>query len=218
MQCPSCKVEFHDRPDEWKKAIKPIPDSLFTEMVSITLCPRCHCGIVEHSVYLDDIDDFVDRKIVYPVASQQVIVEPAVPENLKNDYVEAALVLEISAKASAALSRRILQSVLSSHGYKHRDLATRVEAVLSEVDPNKILPHYVKNKIDAIRNFGNFSAHEQRDMVTSEIIDVEPEEAQWCLEIVSDLFEHYYVRPATDAKKLADLNQKLGQAGKPPAK
>ena len=72
--------------------------------------------------------------------------------------------------------------------------------------------------MDAIRNFGNFSAHPITDVTTLQIIDVQPEEAEWCLEIISDLFEHYYVKPAIDSQKLADLNQKLANAGKPPTK
>ena len=218
MQCPVCQVEFHNRPSEWKSAVQSIPDLPLTEIVSITLCPRCHRGIVEHAVFLDDINDYIDRKIIYPVVSQQVGVDPAVSEHLAAEFVEASNVLPISAKASAALSRRILQSILNEQGYKGGDLAKQVDAVLNEADPNRVVPMAIRNKVDAIRNFGNFSAHPITDLTTLQIIDVEPEEAEWCLEIVSALFEHYYVRPAADAKKLADLNQKLQQAGKPAAK
>lgn len=218
MQCPSCQVEFHDRRDEWEQASKPVPDTPVSQIVSITLCPKCKMPIVEHSVYIEDIDDIVGHEIIYPLASKQVKVDSAVPEVLKNDYVEAVLVLDISAKASAALSRRILQSILNEQGYLGRDLAKQVDAVLNESNAAKVLPLYVRDKIDVIRNFGNFSAHPVTDTTTLQIIDVEPEEAEWCLEIVSDLFEHYYVRPAADARKLADLNQKLQQAGKPMVK
>ena len=30
---------------------------------------------------------------------------------------------------------------------------------------------------------------------------VEPGEAEWCLEIVADVLDHYYVKPATSVKK-----------------
>ena len=42
---------------------------------------------------------------------------------MKDDYEEAALVLSISPKASAALSRRCLQTILREHGYGQKDLA-----------------------------------------------------------------------------------------------
>ncbi len=160
----------------------------------------------------------MNRKTIYPILPEIIQIDPAVPETQRNDFLEAAYVLQISPKASAALSRRILQAILREQGYADRDLAKQVDAVLMETDSNKLVPLYIRNNIDAIRNFGNFSAHQLKDNITSEIVDVEPEEADWCLKIVLDLFEHYYVRPTADAKKLAGLNEKLQQAGKPPAK
>ena len=72
--------------------------------------------------------------------------------------------------------------------------------------------------MDAIRIFGNFSAHPLSDVTSLQITDVEPEEAEWCLELVERLFDHYYIRPAMDERRLAELNEKLTQAGKPLAK
>jgi hypothetical protein len=116
------------------------------------------------------------------------------------------------------LSRRVLQVILREQGYDERDLAQQITSVLGEKRSNKVLPTSLRNHIDAIRNFGNFSAHPVTDVTTLQVIDVEPEEARWCLEIVERLFDHYYVRPATDTKLLAELNEKLIQAGKPAGK
>jgi hypothetical protein len=69
--------------------------------------------------------------------------------------------------------------------------------------------------VDAIRNFGNFSAHPIRDNRTDAVIEVEPGEADWCLEILQDLLDHYYVRPDQEQAKAAALNEKLKAAGKP---
>ena len=157
-------------------------------------------------------------RLVWPPVAQRTPLGIGVPESLKADYREACEVLSISPKASAALSRRVLQALLREQGYTGRDLARQIDAVLNENDPAKILPTSIKANIDAIRNFGNFSAHPITDVTSLQIIDVDPQEAEWCLEIVERLFDHYYVRPALDAKKLDDLNAKLGQANKPPAK
>ena len=51
-----------------------------------------------------------------------------------------------------------------------------------------------------------------------QIIDVEPDEAEWCLEIIEELFEHFYVEPAAAMAKKAALDAKLAAAGKPPSK
>jgi hypothetical protein len=72
--------------------------------------------------------------------------------------------------------------------------------------------------VDGIRNFGNFSAHPVTDATTLQIIDVEPHEAEWCLEIVEECFQHFYVRPALAKARKDALNAKLLAAKKPPAK
>ena len=145
-------------------------------------------------------------------------VPPEVPKSIAADYVEACQVLPLSAKASAALSRRCLQAMLQAHGCKDKDLAKEVQQILDEKDPAKILPRPIHQTVDAIRNFGNFSAHPINDITSLQVIAVEPQEAEWCLEIVEALFEHFYVGPKrADAKKKA-LDAKLKAAGKPLSK
>jgi hypothetical protein len=104
--------------------------------------------------------------------------------------------------------------MLHAHSYKDRDLAKEVQQLL---DAN-VLPNHIYQTVDAIRNFGNFSAHPINDETTLQIIDVDPQEAEWCLEILEALFEHFYVGPATAKAKKAALNKKLKAAGKPASK
>ena len=99
-----------------------------------------------------------------------------------------------------------------------RDLAKQIDAVLNETDARKALPNDLHITVDAVPNFGNFSAHPITDQTTLQIIDVDDQEAEWCLQIVAGLFEHYYVKPAAALKKKSDLNEKLKKAGKPPSK
>ena len=156
-----------------------------------------------------------NRCTVWPRFNQRVPLGDDVPADLKSDYVEACEVLPISSKASAALSRRVLQAILREQGYESRDLAKQIDAVLGEKHADKVLPTSLGNSVDAIRKFGNFSAHPVTDATTLQIIEVQPHEAEWCLEIVERLFDHYYVRPAADARRLAEFNKRLQQAGQP---
>jgi hypothetical protein len=72
--------------------------------------------------------------------------------------------------------------------------------------------------VDTIRNLGNFAAHKITDQTTLQIIDVEPTEAEYCLDVLDAVFDHYYVKPA-QAKAIKDaLNTKLAAAKKPPIK
>jgi hypothetical protein len=159
-----------------------------------------------------------DWRQIYPIGANRGSVPPDVPPNIAQDYVEACNALPISAKASAALSRRCLQNMLHAHSYKAKDLSKEIDLLLNESDPKKALPHKLRETVDGIRNFGNFSAHPIDDKTTLQVIDVEPHEAEWCLEIIEELFEHFYVGPAAAKAKKAALNAKLKAAGKPLSK
>lgn len=152
--------------------------------------------------------------LVWPRGATRGPIPQEVPAEIALDYREATEVLAISPKASAALARRCLQNVLRQNGIRERDLAKEIDTFLARPD----IPGDLKDTIDAIRNFGNFSAHPITDVTTLQIIDVEEHEAEWCLDILDALFEHFYVRPAKAAALKAALNAKLANAGKPPAK
>ena len=220
MMCPHCTVTVHIN---WNIGTIGVDAENTLWSWQASSCPACHEIIIKIGrraslgASLWDTS-WLDERTVWPHVVARTPLGDEIPSALKADYSEACEVLPISPKASAALSRRVLQALLQEQGYTGGNLARQVDAVLSETDPSKVLPTSIKASVDAIRNFGNFSAHQTTDSISSQIIDVEPEEAKWCLEIVERLFDHYYVGPAADAKKLADLNAKLQQAGKPPAK
>lgn len=137
------------------------------------------------------------------------------PAEFTADYKEACLVLADSPKASAALSRRCLQHLLREKAkVKPSDLANEIQEVLD----SHVLPSDVANDLDAVRNIGNFSAHPIKSTHTGEIVNVAPGEAEWTLNVLEELFDFYFVRPARSAAKRAALNTKLADAGKPPMK
>lgn len=183
-------------------------------------CPGCEKLIIEICETHWNGAEFIPIRWEqhYPSGSNRGPVPPEVPSNIAADYVEACLALPISAKASAALSRRCLQNMLRAHGYRARDLAAEIDLLLNESDPAKAIPSTLRVTVDGIRNFGNFSAHPITDVTSLQIIDVEPEEAEWCLEILEEAFQHFYVRPAEAAARKAALDAKLKLAGKPPSK
>ena len=124
----------------------------------------------------------------------------------------------MSAKASAALARRCLQALLRHNGYDQKDLYKQINAFLDESDRSHPIPTSLRETVDAIRKFGNFSAHPITDQTTLQIIDVDPQEAEWCLDILLDMFDHFYVKPSKVAARKADLDKKIAAARKPPAK
>lgn len=116
-----------------------------------------------------------------------------------------------SPKASAALSRRCLQHVLRDGAKtKKKDLADQIDEVLPT------LPSHTAGLIDAVRTIGNFAAHPIKSTHTGEIIDVEPGEAELLLDVLEEVFDFYFVKPAETKKKRDAINAKLAAAGKPP--
>jgi hypothetical protein len=224
MKCPHCSIHFHDN---WFEANfvrqgrllqAEHQDARLRWVYRTAKCPGIACGEVTIEVSQQNGEQEVAWRQVYPVGANRGPVPVDVPPQISRDYVEACNVLPISSKASAALSRRCLQNMLHAHHYKARDLATEIDLLLNEPDPRKALPHKLRETVDAIRNFGNFSAHPIDDKTSLQVIEVEPHEAEWCLETIEDLFEHFYVGPAAAKAKKAALDAKLAASGKPPSK
>ena len=138
-----------------------------------------------------------------------------VPSPYAEDYSEVCLTLVDSAKASAAISRRCLQHILRDKaGVKPGNLADEIQQVM---DAGKV-PSHISESLDAIRNIGNFAAHPIKSKASGEIIDVEPGEAEWNLDVLEALFDFYFVQPELLKKKRAALDAKLAEAGKPKMK
>lgn len=151
-----------------------------------------------------------NQTIIWPLSSGRPPVPGEVPSNIAGDYNESCLVLPYSPKASAALSRRCLQTILTDYFCTTKDdLSQQITEVLPK------LPSYIAENLDAIRNIGNFAAHEKKSKISGLILDVEPNEAEWNLDVLELLFDFCYVYPAKSKKKRDELNQKLAEAGKP---
>jgi len=216
MKCPHCLESFHDNPQTTQ--VDRDKDGHWA--VIHRICPACSRIVIELALgtwnpAVHSLGSIRVRGFAYPRGISRMPVPTEVPSEIAEDYREACLVLTDSPKASAALSRRCLQHMLrSAAGVKSGDLADEIQQVL---DSGK-LPSQLADSIDAIRNVGNFSAHPLKSKTSGEILPVEPQEAEWNLDVLEALFDFYYVQPAVIAKKRAALNAKLGTAGKPPMK
>ena len=220
MICPHCHHAFHDQVEELRIGF----DREFGWTLHKRTCAACRRLVLmlawgppiksPHGAF-QGINGTPETRLVHPKGSTRKACPQQVPRDIAADHLEACLVLPDSPKASAALSRRCLQHLLrSAAGVKHGDLAREIQEVL---DSQK-LPSYLAEAIDAVRNIGNFAAHPQKSQHTGTILDVEPGEAEWNLDVLDQLFDFYYVQPSVVAQKKAALNKKLQEAGKPPMK
>lgn len=217
MKCPHCAVEVHPAFTESRIAAGPdwwnLVGKLRWAARSMT-CPACDGAVI----YLDAIDGAglvaVTPFLAYPKSTGRQKAPIVVPHLIAEDYHEACAVLFDSPKASAALSRRCLQTVLRDNGFAHHNLADAIQAVID----SRLLPPILAENIDAIRNIGNFAAHPMKDRDGGAILPVEPHEADWNLDVLEQLFDFFYVQPARAKEKRDALDAKLISAGKPPMK
>jgi hypothetical protein len=216
MKCPHCLTDFHDNPE-----LIPVGDD--NEGVWGISKRKCSaCGLlVLHLIKADkmysrgDVWEALNEEqsqLIRPKVAARTPPSPDVPPDIAKDYLEACLVVGDSPQASAALSRRCLQHLLRKFaGVKPCDLSKEIDEVLSK----KMLPSHLAESIDAIRTTGNFAAHPIKSTTTGEIVEVEPGEADWNLDLLESLFDFFFVQPALTKAKRDALNKKLADAGKP---
>jgi hypothetical protein len=217
MKCPHCNTGIHQK--FTSNTVIDYPQVVSRENrilapaeawnLSYQRCPECHQfiiilnRIVPHEMGLS--------MLAYP-SSRSRSIPPEVIEPYRQDFSEACKVITDSPKASAALSRRCLQAILRDKaGTKTKDLNDQIEEVIQAAK----VPTHIAEGLHAVRTIGNFAAHPMKSTTTGVIIDVEPGEAEWNLDVLESLFDFYFVQPAIAAKRKADLNKKLKDAGKP---
>jgi hypothetical protein len=106
-----------------------------------------------------------------------------------------------------------MQLLLHDHaGAQQRNLSDQIKHVLDQ----KAIPTTLGEQLHAVREVGNFAAHPLKNTNTGEIIEVEPHEAEWNLDVLEELFDFYLVAPARAKAKVAALNVKLRQADRKP--
>ncbi len=220
MNCPHCRVEFHDAPEGINLGID-VDGGWF---LILRTCPACSRFVIElvsgypnrnsegHLVSL--ASEYV-RYLVRPKVVSRRPCPNEVPTQYAEDYKEACCVIGDSTKASAALSRRCLQNLLRGVAkVKPGNLADEIQEAIQ----SGTLPPHIVQAIDAVRNIGNFAAHPIKSQKSGEILDVEPGEAEWNLDVLEALFDFYFVSPALMQNKKDALDRKLGEAGKKPMK
>jgi hypothetical protein len=136
---------------------------------------------------------------------------------LSQDYYEACKIRDLSSKASATLSRRVLQGMIRDFcGIKEKTLfheIYKLETLSEEGKAPQGVTHETIEAMHHIRELGNIGAHMTE--ATNTIVDVDPDEAQMMIDLVEMLFADWYVARQQRTDKLAALKQ-AAAAKKPP--
>ncbi len=212
MKCPHCNVVVH---------LSFSPQGLGRTgngshwVAHFGVCPNCDEAIINLLRFPQTGDNTPNLTVRgYPRgAVRPVAVE--VDARYADGFKEASRVLADSPKASAAVSRRLLQDVIREKaGIKERDLDTEIQKLVA----SKALPSHLAENLDAVRVVGNFAAHPIKSQQSGAVVEVEEGEAEWLLDVLDGMFDFYFVLPEQQKAKRAAINAKLQEAGKPPLK
>ena len=129
---------------------------------------------------------------------------PEVIEPYLSDFYEACFILADSPRASAALSRHCLQTLLRDKAdVKPGDLTNEIDQVLA----SKALAPELASSLAATLDIGNFAANPVKNSHPGLIAAVEPGEAEYLLDVLEALFDFYLVRPARLKEKSHALEE-----------
>lgn len=202
MKCPICLVGVHE---SWKKMGDAIgADGSVCEMSKMK-CPECSNDLILINGYKND------ALFHYYAVPRRPTKEKihGVPEKYASLYQEASDVLDVSPRASAALSRACLQMLLREYGnVEQGDLASEIEQVVE----SQSLPTDLAETIGTIRIRGNYAVHPDKSKEPGKIVDIEEGEAEWGLETLEDLFDHYITKPRERKERLKAFDAKYKQS------
>jgi len=121
-----------------------------------------------------------------------------IPKAIIQDYQEACLILDLSPKASATLSRRCLQGMIRDFWkINENTLFEEINAIQDKVDA------LTWKSIDSVRQIGNIGAHMEKDI--NLIIDVDPNEANLLIHLIEDLINDWYINKHERERKLKEI-------------
>jgi hypothetical protein len=174
----------------------------------LIVCPNPHCRKFTLTIQMYELTRLANGATsegtvvlqtwkLIPPSSAKVFPE-YVPKPIRDDYVEACLIRELSPKASATLSRRCLQGMI-------RDFwAIQKTRLIDEVDALKDKTDALTwAAIDAVRKVGNIGAHMEKDI--NVIVDVEANEAQLLIGLIEVLVKDWYVNRHEREERLRDI-------------
>lgn len=220
MICPHCSTAVKN---EWYNSYAYEINDGVGKGLKYGICVNCEkltVYLIEGEAYYNDVvgeyymHDDEPEKLIYPKKSN-FNNSSDIPSEYIEDYEEAIKVLSASPKASAALSRRLLQSILREEfQIKAQNLASEIKKFIQLEG----IPSHITDAVDAIRNIGNLAAHPTKNKNTGEIVPVEIGEAEWLIEVIEALFDFTFIQPKKLERRRKELNLKLHEIGKPPMK
>lgn len=218
MKCPYCNTSIHI---DYKCDIYDDPNNsefLNEKGISINhaFCPECkqliislQKGTIKHTYSYDgdfkEITVIESDEIIYPKYPCGVALDSAVPEKYRKLFKESEQVNNVSPRASATLSRFLLQMLLHEElNIQEANLVTEIQKLEEETN----IPSNLVAMLQVFRRIANFGAHPKKSTNSAEITDIEKGESDVMLQLILELFDYVFVKPKKKQTFLQDIKEK----------
>jgi hypothetical protein len=200
-RCPHCDHDVTITEDVFSGDVhrlwRPNAEGQIALLSRFLICPNKECRKPTLNVALrryESLPNGDDRYVGDPILDMRLVpfgkarpFPDFVPQPIREDYEEACLIRDLSAKSAATLSRRALQGILRDfYKVKPGRLVDEINALENTMEPELF------DAIHGVRKVGNIGAHMEADI--NVIVDVDPNEAQLLIELVETMIEETYVR------------------------
>lgn len=156
-----------------------------TILISFFYCANCH----KYSIQAEPFGTATTfKKLWIQPQSISKHYPEYIPKAIRTDYEEAFLIVELSPRASAVLSRRCIQSIIRDHWQcKEDNLCKAIDSISDKLDKQTC------DILNAIRQIGNNGAHPGKDI--EDVIDISSDDAINLLKSIEFLIQEYYINP-----------------------
>lgn len=151
FNCPYCEVYAHQMRRNTLMALNEQPYQSATRITDQLIIPNwststcSHCGKTSF---------WLDKKLIYPNSSIAPLPNEDMPEDIKEDYLEARSIVNNSPRGACALLRLVLQKLMPYLGEKGKKLSDDIGNLVS-----KGIPENIQKALDSVRVIGNDAVH-----------------------------------------------------------
>ena len=191
FHCPHCEVYAHQRwyTDHVVGYSSHTRTGFPADHLSISVCERCG----KYALWFD-------AKMLYPISSIAPLPVEDMPEDVKEDFLEARDVVNVSARSAAALLRLALQKLMPHLGEAGKDLNEDIANLVK-----KGLPEKIQKSLDTVRVIGNNAVHPGK-------VDLKDDkETAISLFELLNMIEHVMI---TQPKEVEDIYRKIPDSTK----
>jgi len=194
FHCPHCDVYAFQ---QWYNLEKVSLDNVGETRIGHGMLPNIMVSICSHC---NNYAIWIKEELIYPQDNLAPLPTEDMPEEVKQDYLEARDIVNSSPRSAAALLRLALQKLMIHLGERGKNLNDDIASLV-----RKGLPEKIQKALDAVRVIGNNAVHPGK-------IDLKDdrETATALFELLNMIVEVMITQP----KKVDQIYDKIPQGAK----